>query len=228
MHEPALRRARVHLALVGAAVILAVGGCAGPSATPTPIPAASGSTTDSRSLGPFTAVSVDGPLNLVLATGAGDTVDVEAASNLVPLVTTSVSGGQLDVTVAPPGFASAKPVTVRITSTRVASVALRGGATGTIEAMGTSLTLSVSGGSTVRGIGTVGQLTVTALGSSTAELGDLAAETGMISAAGGAKVTLRVAKQLTGTIDGGAIVTLAVAPDAKSVTVTGGAQLVLP
>ncbi len=228
MHETAPRRAPVRLALLGVAAILAVVGCGGASASPTPVPAASDSGTESRPLGAFTAVTVDGPLNLVLGTGTPDSVDVQAPSNLLPLVQTTVSGGQLDVAVAPPGFTSAKPVTVRITSTRVASVSLRGGATGTIEAMGASLTLSVSGGSTLRGIGTVAQLTVTVLGSSTAELGDLEAETGMISAAGGAKATLRVAKQLTGTIDGGAIVTLAVAPDTKSVAVTGGAQLILP
>jgi Putative auto-transporter adhesin, head GIN domain len=227
MHEPAPRRAHVHLALLGVVAILAVGGC-GPSPSPTPVPAASDSRTESRSLAAFTAVSVDGPLNLVLGTGTADSVDVQAPSNLLSLVQTTVSDNQLDVAVAPPGFTSAKPVTVRITSSRVASISLRGGATGTIEAMGASLTLSLSGGSTIRGIGTVAQLTVTVLGSSTAELGDLAADTGVISAAGGAKATLRVAKQLTGTIDSGAIVTLAVAPDTKSVAVTGGAQLILP
>ncbi len=227
MPERAPCRALVRLALMSAAA-LALGACAGPLASPSPVPAASDSRTEPRRLDDFTAVSVDGPLNLVLATGAVGSVDVEAASNVLPLVQTDVNSGELDVSVAPPGFTSAKPVTVRITSPTVTSVPLEGGATGTVEAMGKSLSVSVSGGSALKGIGAVAQLTVTVLGSSAAELGDLSADTGTISAAGGARATLRVARQLTGTVDGGSIVTLAVAPDAKSVSVTGGAQLVLP
>ena len=221
-------RTLVRLALLSAAAALALGACAGAPASPTPVPAASDNRTDFRTLGDFTAVVVDGPLNLVLGAGTVPSVDVEAASNLLPLVQTTVSGTELDVSVAPPGFTSDKPVTVRITSPKVGSVSLKGGATGTVEAMGTSFAVSVSGGSTLRGIGTVTQLTVTVLGSSVAELGDLSADTGKIAAAGGAKATLRVSKQLTGTVDGGSIVTLAVAPEAKSVSVTGGAQLVGP
>jgi hypothetical protein len=226
MHVPAAQRA-LRLTLV-AGVALIAGACGGPSATPTPVVASGSTQTETRTLGTFTAVSVDGPLNLVLATGSVVSVDVEASANVLPLVETSVVGAELEVAVASPGFTSDKAVTIRITSPKVGSVSLTGGAQGTVEAMAESFTASVSGGSTLKGIGTVAQLTVTVLGNSTAELGDVAAQTGVISAAGGAKATLRVAKQLTGTIDGGAIVTLVAAPDAKSVAVTGGAQLIVP
>jgi hypothetical protein len=117
---------------------------------------------------------------------------------------------------------------VRITSATLTSVALTGGATGTIEAMGQALAVSVSGGASLRGIGTVAQLSVTVLGNATAELGDLSADAVAISAAGGAKATIRATKQLTGTADGGSVVTLVVAPVAQSVTVTGGAKVVGP
>ena len=228
MPARATRRALVRLALLAASVALAVGACAGPLASPTPVPAASDSTTEARTVGAFSTLSVDGPLNLVLAVGSVPSVTVEAPSNLLPLVKTDVAGDELDVTVAPPGFTTTKPVTVRITSSQVGSVSLSGGAAGTMEVMQMAMTVSVSGGATLKGIGSVAQLTVTALGNSTAELGDLAADTAMITAAAGAKATIRAVRQLTGTIDSGAVVTLAVAPAAKSVAVTGGAQLVLP
>ncbi len=225
MPSRAPRRAR--LALLAAAA-LALAACGGPLGSATPVPAATGSKTEARTVGAFSALSVDGPLNLVLAAGSVSSVQIEAPSNILPLVQTTVVGTELDVSVAAPGFTSTKPVTVRITSSMLGSVALSGGATGTVDVMQMAITVSVSGGATLRGIGSVAQLTVTALGSSTAELGDLTTDTATISAAGGAKATLRAVRQLTGTIDSGSVVTLAVAPAAKSVTVTGGAQLVLP
>jgi hypothetical protein len=228
MPARAPRRAIARLALLGASAALTMGACAGPPASPTPVPAGSDSKIEARSAGAFSTVSVDGPLNLVLAVGSVPSVTVEAPSNVLPLVKTDVAGDELDVTVAPPGFASAKPVTVRVTSSTVGSLSLSGGATGALEVKQMAMTVSVSGGSMLKGIGSVSQLTVTVLGNSTAELGDLVADTAMISAAGGAKATIRAVRQLTGTIDSGAILTLAVVPAAKSVAVTGGAQIVLP
>jgi hypothetical protein len=209
-------------------VALVASACVGPLASPTPVPAASDTKTDTRQLGSFTSLSVTGKLNVVLAAGTQTSVQVVAPSNIVPLIKTVVAGSELDVTVDAPGFTSDKPVTIRVTSATVSSVSLADGASGTVEAMGQALTVSVSGGATIKGIGTVAQLTVTALGNSTAELGDLAADAAAISIAGGAKATLRVAKQLTGTADGGSVVTLVVEPQAKSVTVTGGAKVVGP
>jgi hypothetical protein len=221
------RRAFHRLVLTVASVALIMGGCAGPLASPTPVPAGTDTVSQARTVDLFNAVSVDGPLNLVLAVGT-PSVEVEAPSNVQPLVQTSVVAGELEVSVAPPGFTSSKPVTVRVSSATVTSLSLSGGATGTLETSAAALAVSVSGGSNLKGIGTVAQLSVTALGSSTAELGDLVADTATISAAGGAKVTLHAVKQLTGTIDSGSVVTLTVVPDAKAVAVTGGAQLVVP
>ena len=223
----ALHRAIARAALLATASLV-VGACLGPAASPTPVPAAGDTTTEARQLAPFTAVSVEGGLNLVLAAGKAQAVAVEAPTNILPLILTEVSGTELAVTVAAPGFSSTKPVTVRITSPMVTSVSLEGGCNGTMEAMGQALTLSVSGGSVLKAIGTVQQLNVTALGGADAQLGDLATDTAAISAAGGAKATLTVHKQLTGTADSGAVITLTVAPVAQSVTVSGGASIVGP
>ena len=222
------RGAPARLAVLAAAAALVAGACVGPLASPTPVPAASDAKTEARPVQSFTSLSVDGPLNIVVSAGTSQSVEVDAPSNVVPLVRTALTGGELAITIAAPGFTSAKPVTVRIVSPKLNSVSLTNGATGTIEAMGQALAVSVSGGATLRGIGTVAQLSVTVLGSSTAELGDLSADAVAISAAGGAKATIKANKQLTGTADGGSVVTLVVAPVAQSVTVTGGAKIVGP
>ncbi len=222
------RRALARLALSTAATALAASGCIGPLASPTPVPASGDTRTELRQVGEFTSVSVDGPLNVVLASGTGVELQIEAAANLLPLVTTDLAGTDLAIAVVAPGFVSAKPVTVRIMSPLVTSLSLDGGAQGTMEVMASSMTVSVSGGAVLRGIGSVQQLTVTTLGGSDAQLGELTADTGLIRAAGGARATLKVVEQLTGTADSGSVITLAVAPVAQSVTTTGGAKVVGP
>lgn len=212
--------------LVAAAVLVAA--CAGPLASPSPVPAGADMRTETRQVAGFTSVSVEGHLNLVVGTGDAAKVDIEAPTNILPLVTTVVTGSDLAVAVAPPGFTSAKSVTVRVTLPKLTAVSLDGGAQGSLEVMTQVLAVSVAGGSVLKAIGSVQQLSVTSLGNSDAQLGDLAADSAAISAAGGAKATLRVKKQLTGTADGGSIVTLVVAPVARSVTVTGGASVVGP
>lgn len=225
---PVRGRGRAHplVALLAPLVALAVGACIGPlAAAPTPVPAATDSRAQTRSVSPFTSVTVEGGLNLVLGTGTGTSVSVDAPSNVQPLITTVVTGTDLKVSVSPPGFTSSRPVTVRISAPGVTAVALSGGAMGTLEAMGESLAVSVSGGSVAKGIGTVRKLTVTALGGSDAQLGDLETQTASVSLAGGAKTTIRAVKQVTGTADGGSVVTLAIAPEATSVTTTGGSKV---
>ncbi|MFN8630712.1 MAG: DUF2807 domain-containing protein [Chloroflexota bacterium] len=228
MPARAPRRALAQPLALAIALTLVAGACVGPLSSPTPVPASSDSKTETRTVSAFTALSVSGPLNVVLAAGSAVSVQVEAPTSILPLIKTEVAGTELDVSVLPPGYTSAKPVTIRVTSPKVASVSLADGATATVEAMAKAMTISVAGGATVKGIGTVQQLTVAVVGNSSAELGDLAADTAAISIAGGAKATLRVSKQLTGTADGGSVVTLMVKPEAKSVTVTGGAKLVEP
>ena len=229
MPDRAPRRARARLVVIAASCALAVGGCVGPLApAPTPVHALDDMKTDVRSVDAFSSVSADGRLNIVMAAGALPSVEVDAPSNVAPLIVTEVSGSDLFISVAAPGYTSDSPATVRIAAPKLESVSLTNGATGTIEATSQSLSASVSRGSVLRGIGNVRQLSVTTLGNSDAQLGDLASETASISAAGGAKATLRVSKQLTGTADSGSIITLVVAPTAQSVTVTGGAKVVGP
>jgi hypothetical protein len=228
MPHRAPSRALVRLVILVVAAALGAGACMGSLGSPTPVPGSSDVKSESRSVAMFSSVTVSGPLNVVLSTGAAEALIVEAPANVLSLVTTEVDGSELVVKVEAPGFTSANPATVRITSPSIDAVALEGGAHGTMEAMGQSLTVSASGGSVLKGIGAVQQLSLTVLGNSETELGDLTSQTAAIALAGGAKATIHVAKQLTGTADGGSVVTLASAPTAQSVTLTGGAKIVGP
>ncbi len=229
MPSRAPSRAPALLAILALGSVVAAGGCVGPLAgAPTPMAASDQTQTETRSVSDFSAVSVTGGLNLVVAVGPSTQVQVIGPSNIVPLVQTSVAGSELLVTVSAPGFTSARPVTVRVSAPRIGAVSLDGGATGTMESESDVLAVSVTGGSVLRAIGTVRQLSVTGLGGADAQLGDLASETASVALAGGARTTLRVAKQLTGTADGGSTITLVVQPTAQSVTTTGGSTVTGP
>lgn len=226
---PARPRPAIPRVALLACTVALVAACVGPFAgAPTPIPASAETKTETRAVNPFTSVAIDGPFNLILAAGAAVDVKVEGPSNVLQLVRTAVNGSELAVTVDAPGYTSTKAVTVRVTSPRVTSASLSGGAGGTIEAMAESLALTIADDGVVQGIGTVKELTLAATGNAQAQLGDLAADTVAIAIAGGSKVTIHPVKQLTGTADGGSVVTLTSKPTAQSVTVSGGAKIVGP
>lgn len=216
------------LAALAAAMAIAAGACSAPPASQAPVIAVPGSTIETRTVAAFTSVSVSGSLKVILATGIAPSVQVVAPANILPLITTATSGTELVVGVSAPGFVATAMPSVRIISADVTSVDLSEGAVATLETAAQRLAVSLGDGTTLRGIGTVGQLTVAVVGDSSAELGDLAADTASISMAAGARATLRVDRQLTGTADGGSVVTLVARPVAQAVTLSGGATIVGP
>ena len=231
MPARAPRRALARLALLGAAVVLAGGACVGPSASPTPVPAGSDSKTEARvQVGAFSALSVDGPLE------CGPGVGSVASCRCRGAVERAAAGDR------PTSRATTSTSRSRAARLHVGQARHRadhdartwapcrssGGATGTMEVMqmaddGLGVRRGDAQGNRQRA-----ELTVTTLGGSTR---NSATSPRTRRDHGGRRCEgddPGRSEQLTGTIDGGSIVTLAVTPVAKSVAVTGGAQLVLP
>lgn len=215
------------LLLAATAALVLVAACIGPlAAPPTPVAGAGDVATDDRTAGEFTSISAGAGLNVVIATGAATEVTLTAQSNLLPYVSTTVTSGQLVVTVEPPGISSDKPVTLRVTMPTLLSLSLGEGSTGTMEARSEAMAINLSGGADLKAIGSVGQLALTATGGAKAELGDLAVERCTVAMGGGAQATLRVSTTLTGTADGGATISLVTTPATQAVTTSGGATVV--
>ena len=214
-------------AVAALAALLVVAGCglASFNAAPTPVAGAGSVTTEDRTAGAFTSISVSDGLNVVIASGDAVNVKVTAQPNLLPLVLTQVANGQLTASVQAPGLSSGKPVTIAVTIPKLTSLALASGATGTMELRTDLLEVSLSSGATLQAIGSVTQLALTAQGGAQAKLGDLAADSATVTLGGGSQVTLGVKSAVTGSADGGAALTLTTKPASMTVRTSGGATV---
>ncbi len=212
---------------VALAALLVVAGCSLPSgnAAATPVAGAGDPTTENRTAGAFTSVSADAGINLVVSSGATRSVKVIAQPNLLPLVRTDVVNGQLTATIVAPGVSTTRPVTVSVVVPTLGALSLDGGAQGTVQLQADLLSITLDGGATLQGIGTVSHLALTAQGDATAKLGDLAADSVTVTMGGGAQATLNVKTAITGSADGGATITLATSPGSMTVKTSGGATV---
>lgn len=226
MRSRAARRApSLVTAVVVVAALVGLAGCALPplQAKVTPVPGSGDATTQDRTAGNFRAVSVEAGINVVIANGPATAVTLTAQSNLLPLIRTTVTDDQLVVTVDAPGFNTQKTVTLNVTVPRLDSVSLGEGATATMEIAGDALAIGLSGGATVKAIGTVTQLSLTSASSGQAQLEELVATNATVTMSGGSQATLNVTGALGGTATDGATIHLTVKPGTLNVKTTGGA-----
>jgi hypothetical protein len=192
---------------------------------PTPVAGTGDVGTESRDLGDIERISIAGPIEVVIRTGEPGSVTLSGQANLLPLVQTENRDGQLIVAVRQPGFTSTEPVTLTVVSPAISSVAVSGGARGTLEVVGEALRLDLSGAARMDGTGRLDTLDLVASSDARLDLSQLVTGDASISMSGGAAATLAVENRLSGTATGGATITLAGQPATVDVTVESGASV---
>lgn len=231
MPSSAPRRAVSRLALAAAAVlvlvpILAACGPSSPVASSVnPVTGEGDVQPETRDLPAFDRVSVDAGMKVIVGVADESAVVVQAQSNLLPLIKTTVVDGQLIVTIPLPGVTATQPMSLSVRAPQLVSVALSGGSEGFLEHTGGPLNLAVSGGSVITAIGTTPDLTLSASAGGRAMLGELSAANAKITMNDGSTAELTVTGTLTGTADGGASVVLLTKPASVNVMTTSGATV---
>jgi hypothetical protein len=155
--------------------------------------------TVSRQLEPFHAVSVTNGMTVFVKQGDAPAVDVTADDNLVAMISTMVEDGALVITVNG-SLTTHNPMRVSVTTvTPIDSVSQDGGTTVDIEDFSAdAVTVSVSGGSTLRAGGKVANLELTAEGGSTADMRNVEAGVVQISLSTGSTAHVNVSQTITG------------------------------
>jgi len=226
------RAARLLLTTTVSSIALAgvLAGCGDVSWAPpaTPVTGAGDVQTEDRTTGDFTRISIGSGIKVVVGTADATKVTVQAQSNVLPLVTTTVVDGQLVVNTSAPGFTAAQPVTITIKAPVIGSLAISGGSTGFFESTAGSLNIDVSGASTLTGIGTAKDLTLTTSAGSKADLSQLKVGGARVTMSDGSSATMTVSGAVSGTASGGSTLTLTQAPASSSVQTSGGATVQAP
>ena len=227
MRPRAPRRAAIAIVMPLLAAVVAACGVAPRSAAPGPIQGTGSVTTEDRTTDDFEHLSVGAGIRVEVTEGAAVSVTLAAQPNLLPLVSTEVSDGQLVVNVASPGFSTSEPVTLSVVAPALRSMTLSGGATGTLATAATgTLTLDVSGGAVLKATGTAQALALTASGGAQARLGGLEAQAATVMASGGAQAELNVVSELSGDVTAGATVRLTRQPASVDVTTGSGGMVI--
>lgn len=229
MPARAPRRATFALAIpavAGLALAIGLAACGLPplSSQAAPVQGTGEVVSQDRTTTPFHHVSVGAGINVIV--GKGDTsVTLAAQENLLTLITTEVRDDQLVVEVTPPGVTSTKPIALTVQVPELASITLSAGANGTIEIESGSLAVDVSAGATIKAIGTLDTLKLTASSGATAKLGELQVGSAAVTLSGGSSAELHVTGAVTGSADAGSTLVLTVKPASVDVKTSGGATV---
>ena len=230
MPARAPRRATVVLAaaaVVSALLATGVTACMLPplASQATPVQGEGAVTSVDRTTAGFSHVSVGAGMNVTVRIGSELSVTLAAQPNLLGLITTDVRDGQLVVEVASPGISTTKSVALTIHVPELESITLSAGASGTLEVAGGSLAVDVSADATIKAIGELDSLRLTASSGATAQLGEIRAGSATVTLTGGSSAELHVTGAVTGTADGGSTLRLTETPASVNVKTSGGASV---
>lgn len=178
--------------------------------------------TETRDVGSFDTVAVEGSGTVIIDIGPSASLTIEADDNLLAHLTSEVDGGALvlssDVSVDPK-----VPIVYRITVPELAGIEVSGSAdvraapisgerftvaisgSGDVEASevdATSVDVSISGSGSVTLVGAAGTLAAAVSGSGDVRAADLAVETAQVDIAGSGGVEVDASLRLTGSISG--------------------------
>jgi hypothetical protein len=192
--------------VVAVTVILLIGGAAG--CVPFGTRGEGDVKPETRQVAAFTKVESGAGIGVTIRIGPAEPIVVEAQENLLPIITTEVVGGTLQIG-SKEGFTSSQPVHVTAVVPTLDGLTLSGGSQATIEGLAAQgLTIELSGGSAVTATGSATDLDLTASGGSRANLEGLSTKTVVVDASGGSVANVLASDSVSGSASGGSRVTV--------------------
>jgi hypothetical protein len=180
-----------------------------------------------RAVGPFTAVDLAGSNNVTIHVGGRRQVVVRADDNLINRVTTRVLAGRLVIANTPGSFTTSTPMSVEVTVPSLDALSLSG--SGVISATAVkvpTLSVAIPGSGMFVATGTVTRLTVTIAGSGYAQLDRLVAENADATVSGSGSIRLNVTNRLNARVQGTGAIMYSGNPTHVTRSVTGSGAVV--
>jgi putative autotransporter adhesin-like protein len=186
----------MRLLLAGLLVAILVAGCGG--GTPT---------TQTRSVGSFDRLDVNGDVNVDVVPGDSGDVEVTAGEKVIDRVVTEASGGVLHVQIRDRGIVIGPDpfddVRVQVSAAALDGIRVEGSSDlklGRIDR--DELSIEVNGSGDIEASGSVGNLIATIEGAGDAHLFDLEAKTATVTVQGAGDAELNVTDKLDVTVQG--------------------------
>lgn len=158
--------------------------------------------TETRDAGGFDEIVVLGSGEVVVSVTGTESLMIEAEDNIMPLLTTEVRGGRLELG-SESSFSATQGITYTISAVALEGVEING--SGDVLATGIdadSFEVRISGSGDVEATGTTGELDVGVSGSGSYRGEDLVASVGTVSVSGSGSVLVNVTDDLTASVSG--------------------------
>lgn len=162
------------------------------------------SITETRETEPFTGFSVGGAIKVEATIGETQAVEVSGDDNIVPLVTTEVSGGVLKIQTEHNGrLKTEQPLLVKIVATELDNVEISGACEVDVDGLsGSGFDAEVSGASTLTLSGSCERLSADVSGASTLHGEALQANEATVNASGASSVRVKASESIRGEASG--------------------------
>jgi hypothetical protein len=180
---------------------------------------------ETRNVPAFSAIDIAGPIDAEIAIGSELHVEISGDDNIVPLITSDVSGDRLTIGTRKNVRPSVR-LAAKITAPPLTAVDLTGSGDVTVHGLQADhLAVHLTGSGTIRGEGTAHELEVELTGSGDLALDRLAAERVRVTLSGSGDVALADSKALDVSITGSGDVTYHGDPELKQ-HITGSGRVV--
>ncbi|HEY6176015.1 MAG TPA: head GIN domain-containing protein [Kofleriaceae bacterium] len=163
--------------------------------------------TELRPVTGFTAITVSGAIAVDIGTAGEPRVEIAGDDNLVPLITTEVTGSRLVIR-NQKEIRPKVPLVIRIAAPQITELAVSGASSAVLhDVHADNLKLELDGASKLRADGAVHQLTLEAGGASDADLDQLAVERATVTVSGSSEAEVAVSKALDARAQGASSLT---------------------
>jgi hypothetical protein len=211
---------RAGLTILIAAVLLVLSSCS--------VVTGSGKVaTETREVTGFNTIELAANGDLVVTPGETESLTIEADDNVIPSLTSEVSGGTLKLGTKPnTRIQTTNPMIFRVTVTELTRLSLSGSGSiaGNDLALRT-LNVDISGAGTVKLAGTTDEQAIALSGSGRYEAQDFASQRATADVSGSGEITVAVSQELNVNISGSGTVTYSGDPKVQS-QVSGSGRVV--
>lgn len=181
--------------------------------------------TESREVSPFSALDLKGSMDVEVTRGDAFKCTLRGDDNILPLITTEISGQRLCVS-AKQNYSTRQRLVVLLEAPELTDVLLSGsGNISLADVTRDTFALKISGSGNVVGKGTTKQMTVEVNGSGNLKLGELAADRVEVTLNGSGNAEISAKLSLTAKVNGSGNITYSGNPEKVQTDVSGSGHI---
>jgi hypothetical protein len=215
------------LLIVFIVVALMMGACSFGSISPNIVVGSGKVASETRSLGSFSSVVLEGSANVSVSFGTSQLVTVEADDNILPLIETTVKNGQLVIsTRSNTNLSIHDSVKVNITMESLNGITLSGSGNITVSGMnGDSLAVNLPGSGNITVTGTSTSVQISLLGSGNIYCNELQAKSATVKLNGSGNIEVFASQNLDASLLGSGTIRYSGNPSQVSKSITGSGSI---